>query len=141
MEVSELWVIILPIIGCIILAPVIIIMSRRRWRKTALTEGPDLERGMLVEIVRIVQDGREIYSREFTPVEQRLYDHPSYRPLEERMQEKTTTEPRTKPELQTANGKATTRNGFEDIPLNHGRSMRELRRELVRGMNMAQKNY
>ncbi|KAM0246521.1 hypothetical protein ACHAP5_004645 [Fusarium lateritium] len=141
MKASELCIIILPIIfGCLILAPAIIIMSRRHWRKAAHTEGPDLERGMLVEIVRIVQDGREVYSRELIPVEQRLYDHPSYRPLEERMQEKTTSESQTKPESQTISGNATARNGFEDISLNHGRSMREMRRELVRGMNMAQKN-
>jgi hypothetical protein len=144
MKASKLCAIILPIIlVCIILIPVII-MSRRCWRKITHTEGSDLERGMLVEVVRIVKDGTEIYSRELTPVDQRLYDHPSYAALEERMQEKTTTEsPQTKPESQTTSGEATVmaQDGFEDIPLTPERSMKELRIELARGMDMVQKNY
>ncbi|KAF4446238.1 hypothetical protein F53441_10123 [Fusarium austroafricanum] len=39
---------------------------------------PDLERGMLVEIVCIYRDGVEIYSRDKTPFERRLYYHPSF---------------------------------------------------------------
>jgi hypothetical protein len=141
---AKLCAIILPtILVCIILIPVII-MSRRCWRKITHTEGPDLERGILVEVVRIVQDGREIYSRELTPVDQRLYDHPSYAALEERMQENTTTEPpQTKPESQTISEKATfmAQDDFEDIPITPGRTMKELRIELARGMDMVQKNY
>ncbi|SPJ80218.1 uncharacterized protein FTOL_08610 [Fusarium torulosum] len=144
MKASKLCAIILPItLVCIILIPAII-MSRRWWRSITHTEGPDLERGMLVEVVRIVKDGREIYSRELTPVDQRLYDHPSYAALEERMQQKTATEPpQTKPESQTISEKATfmAQDGFEDIHITPGRSMKELRIELAQGMDMVQKNY
>lgn len=115
-------------------------MSRRRWRKITHTEGSDLERGMLVEVVRIVKDGKDIYSQELTP-DQRLYDHPSFAPLEQRMQEKTT-ELQTKPESQTSK-KATiiAQDSFEDIPLTPDRSMKELRKELARGFDMVEKNY
>lgn len=112
-------------------------MARRRWRNTTNIEGSNLECGMLVEVVRIVKDGKDIYSRKLTP-DQRLYDHPSFAPLEERMQEKTEIQ---KPESQT-NEKATiSQDGFQDIPLTPVRSMKELRKELARGFDMVEKNY
>jgi hypothetical protein len=135
MKASKLCAIMLPILVCIILIPVI--MSRRRWRKTAHTEGSNLERDMLVEVVRIVKDGKDIYSQKLTP-DQRLYHHPSFAPLEERMQEKT--ELQTKPASQTSE-KSTiiAQDGFEDIPLTPNRSIKELRKELARGFDMVKR--
>ncbi|CAJ0541225.1 Ff.00g079440.m01.CDS01 [Fusarium sp. VM40] len=137
MKASKLCAIMLPIILFYIILTIVIIMARRRWRKTAHTEGSTLERGMLVEVVRIVKDGKDIYSRKLTP-DQHLYDHPSFAPLEKRMQETTELQ---KPESQT-NEKATmSQDDFEDIPLTPVRSMKELRKELARGFDMVEKNY
>ena len=47
-------------------------------RKPVYDEETELERGMLVEVVRIHKDGKEIYSREAAPSKKRLYDHPSF---------------------------------------------------------------
>ncbi|KIL95558.1 hypothetical protein FAVG1_00295 [Fusarium avenaceum] len=137
MKTSKLCAIMLPIILFYIILTIVIIMVRGRWRNTAHTEGSTLERGMLVEVVRVVQNGKDIYSRKRTP-DQRLYDHPSFAPLEERIQESTELQ---KPESQT-NEKATiSQDGFEDIPLTPVRSMKELRKELARGFDMVEKNY
>src|SRR6478609_4358877 len=38
---------------------------------------PNVDRGMLVEIISIYRDGIEIYTRDKSPPSQRLYYHPS----------------------------------------------------------------
>ncbi|KAF5644507.1 hypothetical protein F52700_2507 [Fusarium sp. NRRL 52700] len=66
-------------------------IRRRRARKHVPDEEaielidtkPNLERGMLVEIISIYRDGIEIYTKDKAPSSQRLYYHPSLKDPEQ----------------------------------------------------------
>ncbi|KAF4949516.1 hypothetical protein FGADI_8813 [Fusarium gaditjirri] len=70
---------------------------------------PNLERGMLVEIITIHRDGIEIYSKDKPSAGQPLYYHPSLQDPEQ------------------------TRMHLHDVPSPPQRSIQELRREMYEG--------
>lgn len=86
------------------------------FRKPVFDQESELERGMLVEVVRIHRDGNEIYSRDGTPTAKRLYDHPSFATSQRRLPSSKTVTSNTK-------------------------SIKELRSELIQGMNKVAKQF
>jgi hypothetical protein len=89
------------------------------WRKPVFRKETDLERGMLVEVVRIHKDGKEVYSRDDAPPNKRLYDHPSFALSQSRLiplpKESSDPTPR--------------------------KSIRQLRSELIQGLNEIEKLF
>ncbi|EXM26273.1 hypothetical protein RAB80_012621 [Fusarium oxysporum f. sp. vasinfectum] len=78
---------------------------------------PNVDRGMLVEIISIYRDGIEIYTRDKSPASQRLYYHPSLQDPEQAHMH------------------------LHDIPIPPKRSMQDLRRELSAGLRLVQRYY
>ncbi|KAI3580879.1 hypothetical protein IWW34DRAFT_803680 [Fusarium oxysporum f. sp. albedinis] len=78
---------------------------------------PNLDRGMLVEIISIYRDGIEIYTRDKSPASQRLYYHPSLQDPEQAHMH------------------------LHDVPIPPERSMQDLRRELSAGLRLVQRYY
>ncbi|KAF4435360.1 hypothetical protein FACUT_7271 [Fusarium acutatum] len=72
---------------------------------------PNLERGMLVEIISIYRDGIEIYTKDKAPTGRRLYYHPSLKAPEQAHMY------------------------LHDVPIPPKRSIEDLRRELVAGIH------
>ncbi|KAF5963314.1 hypothetical protein FBULB1_13482 [Fusarium bulbicola] len=72
---------------------------------------PNLERGILVEIISIYRDGIEIYTKHKAPAGKRLYYHPSLKDPEQ------------------------THMHLHNIPTPPRRSIDDLRRELVAGLD------
>ncbi|KAF5528910.1 hypothetical protein FMEXI_14471 [Fusarium mexicanum] len=72
---------------------------------------PNLERGMLVEIISIYRDGIEIYTKHKAPFGKRLFYHPSLKDPEQ------------------------THMHLHNIPIPPRRSIDDLRRELVAGLD------
>ncbi|PNP79544.1 hypothetical protein FNYG_07160 [Fusarium nygamai] len=89
----EMYAILLPLLSIIIsfnLTLSIIMcyfIRRRRASDEEATElvqvKPNLERGMLVEIISIYRDGIEIYTKQKSPAGPRLYYHPSLKDPEQ----------------------------------------------------------
>ncbi|KAM0549827.1 hypothetical protein ACHAPJ_009266 [Fusarium lateritium] len=130
-------------------------MSHSPWQKIPSDEESALERGMLVEVVRIHKDGKEVYSRDSAPVDKRLYDHPSFATEDKLIPEtEKPAETNKKPETKTNTG-LLTKSGksllddfdmddFEDIPLSpkpEQKPIRELRAELAEGMYEVEQNW
>ena len=78
---------------------------------------PNVDRGMLVEIISIYRDGIEIYTRDKSPASQRLYYHPSLQDPEQAHMH------------------------LHDVPIPPKRSMQDLRRELSAGLRLVQRYY
>lgn len=90
-------------------------------RKPVYDEETELERGMLVEVVRIHKDGKEIYSRAAAPTEKRLYDHPSFAMSKRRIPSDAISQKSTKSKKNT--------------------NIRELRSQLIEGMTEVSRKY
>ncbi|KAJ4251918.1 hypothetical protein NW762_011218 [Fusarium torreyae] len=129
-------------------------MSRSQWKKIPSDEESALERGMLVEVVRIHKDGKKVYSRDSALMDKRLYDHPSFVTEKKLMPETEKPEPveTDKPETKTNTvkpkpGKSLLdldMDDFEDIPLSpkpEQKPIRELRAELAEGMYQVEENW
>ncbi|KAK6709676.1 hypothetical protein SNK04_010622 [Fusarium graminearum] len=95
------------------------------WRKPVSNDGKELQRGILVEVVRIHKDGEEVYSKENAPPDKQLYDHPSF-PLSER---RLITPSKTTNEDSTRNSQTPRK------------SIRQLRAELIQGFNQVEKLF
>ncbi|KAG4259247.1 hypothetical protein FPRO03_13181 [Fusarium proliferatum] len=78
---------------------------------------PNLERGILVEIISIYRDGIEIYTRDKAPASQRLYYHPSLKDPEQAHMY------------------------LHDVPIPPKRSTDDLRRELAAGIHWLYRSY
>ncbi|RKL25450.1 hypothetical protein BFJ68_g90 [Fusarium oxysporum] len=78
---------------------------------------PNLDRGMLIEIISIYRDGIEIYTRDKSPASQRLYYHPSLQDPEQAHMH------------------------LHDAPIPPERSMQDLRRELSAGLRLVQRYH
>ncbi|KAH7144861.1 hypothetical protein DER46DRAFT_616644, partial [Fusarium sp. MPI-SDFR-AT-0072] len=78
---------------------------------------PNLDRGMLVEIISIYRDGIEIYTKDKSTAGQRLYHHPSLQDPEQAHMH------------------------LHDVPISPKRSMEDLRRELSAGIRWLQRSY
>lgn len=133
----------------------ILTMSRSPWKTIPSDEESTLERGMLVEVVRVHKDGKEVYSRDSAPMDKRLYDHPSFA-TEEKLKPETEklVETDKKPETKTNTGLMAKpgksllddldMDDFEDIPLSpklEQKPIRELRAELAEGMYEVEQNW
>ncbi|KAH7243718.1 uncharacterized protein BKA55DRAFT_692881 [Fusarium redolens] len=126
MESPEIYSMILPlmtIISSFNLALAIMCYFIRRKRHIPDEEAPELteinqpnlERGMLVEIISIYRDGIEIYTRGKSPGCRRLYCHPSLQDPEQAHMY------------------------LHDVPIPPKRSMTDLRRELYAGLRRVQR--
>ncbi|KAF5701008.1 hypothetical protein FGLOB1_10446 [Fusarium globosum] len=78
---------------------------------------PNLERGILVEIISIYRDGIEIYTRGKAPASQRLYYHPALKDPEQAHMY------------------------LHDIPIPPKRSIDDLRRELAAGIRWLYRSH
>ncbi|EKJ72730.1 hypothetical protein FPSE_07130 [Fusarium pseudograminearum CS3096] len=94
------------------------------WRKPVSNDGKELQRGMLVEVVRIHKDGEEVYSKENAPPDKQLYDHPSFASCESRLTSSKTTHEDTRKQQPTPH-----------------KSIRQLRAELIQGFNQVEKLF
>ncbi|KAG4277254.1 hypothetical protein FPRO04_07551 [Fusarium proliferatum] len=122
----EIFTILLPLLSiisfnlalCIIMCYFI---RRRRVPDEEATElietKPNLERGILVEIISIYRDGIEIYTRDKAPASQRLYYHPSLKDPEQAHMY------------------------LHDVPITPKRSIDDLRRELAAGIHWLYRSY
>jgi hypothetical protein len=90
-------------------------------RKPVYDEETELERGMLVEVVRIHKDGKEIYSRDGVLSKKRLYDHPSFAMSKRRLPSDSISQKSTKSKKNT--------------------NIRELRSQLIEGMTEVSRKY
>ncbi|KAM0339311.1 hypothetical protein ACHAPU_010992 [Fusarium lateritium] len=80
--------------------------------------GGNVEKAMLVEVIRIVVDGKEMFSNDAG----KIYDHPSFTPLEKSFGQPA----------------ETVYDEFEDIPL--PLTIRELHEEMMEGMRYVYTN-
>ncbi|KAF4962901.1 hypothetical protein FSARC_9057 [Fusarium sarcochroum] len=136
----------------------ILTMSRSPWQKIPSDEESTLERGMLVEVVRIHKDGKQVYSRDSAPMDKRLYDHPSFvteqKFVPETEKSEEPVETNKKPQIKTNTGlsakpgksllDALDMDDFEDIPLSpkpEQKPIRELRAELAEGMYEVEQDW
>ncbi|KAF5670798.1 hypothetical protein FDENT_11119 [Fusarium denticulatum] len=115
----EMYAMLLPLLSIIISFNITLgiimcyFIRRRRVPDEEATElieiKPNLERGMLVEIISIYRDGIEIYTKHKSPASPRLYYHPSLKDPEQ------------------------AHIYLRDVPIPPKRSIDELRQELAAG--------
>ncbi|KAF5707070.1 hypothetical protein FMUND_11253 [Fusarium mundagurra] len=117
--ILEMYAILLPLLSIILsfsltLGIMCYFIRRRRVPDEEATElietEPNLERGMLVEIISIYRDGIEIYTKHKSPASPRLYYHPSLKDPEQAHMH------------------------IHNVPIPPKRSIDDLRRELATGL-------